>query len=331
MQPKVCKVCGKEFQSNSGRAWLCSDECRKIQGRLNNNAYADRKRATLPDNEVVECKICGKQYRWLAKHLRCEHGMKLADYQALYPSEVTVSESTKQKLSDKAKGENNPGWQHGGSQSPWSYKSKYHTPDQIQAARALANKNLVSTTQLEYYLAKGYDLETAKQMRSERQRTFTKQKCIARLGTEQGLKRFLQRQVKWHRSFPKSNYSKISQKLFWAIYEQLPEGMRDSVYFAEHDRGTGAYNSEYTMTVDGRVVKPDFILLDSKQIIEFNGVYWHNRPGRAERDSERNSSLIKSGYSVKVVCESEYRKAPGVILSECLQYLTANKHITANG
>lgn len=328
MGTKVCKVCGTEFQSNGSRAWLCSDECRKIQGRLNNNVYADRKRATLPDNEAVECKICGKQYRWLAKHLKCEHDMTLSDYRTMYPSEATISESTKQKLSDNIKGEKNPGWQYGGTMSPWSEKSKYHTPEQIREARALAKKNLVSTTQLEYYLAKGYDLETAKQMRSERQRTFSRQKCIARLGQEQGLKRFLQRQIKWNRSFPKSNYSKISQKLFWAIYMHLPGELRDHAYFAEHDRGTGAYNSEYTLTVDGSVVKPDFIILNTKQIIEFNGVYWHSRPGRAARDLTRNASLVKAGYEVKIICESEYRTAPDKILDECLKYLNVQTQVT---
>ena len=83
MGTKVCKVCGTEFQSNNGRAWLCSDECRKIQGRLNNNVFADRKRATLPDNEAVECKICGKQYRCLGRHLKHQHSMTMADYKIL--------------------------------------------------------------------------------------------------------------------------------------------------------------------------------------------------------------------------------------------------------
>ena len=193
MKTKVCKVCGKEFQSNGSRAWLCSDECRMAQRKLNNKACDERKREARPANQLVECKICGKHFSWLAKHLKHQHSMTMADYKTLYPGEATVSESTKQKLSDNIKGEKNPGWQHGGTMSPWSDESKYHTPEQIREARALAKKNLVSTTQLEYYLAKGYDLETAKQMRSERQRTFSRQKCIACLGHEQGLKRFLQR------------------------------------------------------------------------------------------------------------------------------------------
>ena len=328
MGTKVCKVCGTEFQSNSSRAWLCSDECRMAQRKLNNKACDERKREARPANQLVECKICGKHFSWLAKHLKHRHSMTMADYKTLYPSEATVSESTKQKLSDKVKGEKNPGWQHGGTMSPWSEKSKYHTTEQIQAARNLANKRRAHTTQLEYYLAKGYDLETAKQMRSERQRTFSRQKCIARLGQEQGLKRFLQRQIKWNRSFPKSNYSKISQKLFWAIYMHLPGELRDNAYFAEHDRGTGAYNSEYTLAVDGSVVKPDFIILSTKQIIEFNGVYWHSRPGRAARDSARNASLVKAGYKVKIICESEYRTAPDKILDECLKYLNVQTQVT---
>ena len=108
----------------------------------------------------------------------------------------------------------------------------------------------------------------------------------------------------------------------------LPGELRDHAYFAEHDRGTGAYNSEYTLTVDGSVVKPDFIILSTKQIIEFNGVYWHSRPGRAARDLARNASLVKAGYEVRIICESEYRTSPYKILDECLKYLNVQTQVT---
>jgi hypothetical protein len=56
------------------------------------------------------------------------------------------------------------------------------------------SKNPVS---LKYWLDKGYSEDEAKGLRSKRQTTFTKEKCIARHGIEDGLKRWELRQEKW--------------------------------------------------------------------------------------------------------------------------------------
>jgi hypothetical protein len=61
--------------------------------------------------------------------------------------------------------------------------------------------------------------EEAKKALSERQTTFTLAKCILKYGEETGKQRWSDRQAKWMKNFPKSNFSKISQTLFWSIYE----------------------------------------------------------------------------------------------------------------
>ena len=60
--------------------------------------------------------------------------------------------------------------------------------------------NIIRTTNVEYYLNKGYNLEESKKMLSKRQSTFSLEKCINKLGFEKGYKRWLIRQTKWLKS-----------------------------------------------------------------------------------------------------------------------------------
>lgn len=52
-------------------------------------------------------------------------------------------------------------------------------------------------THIEFYINKGYSIEEAKVMLSERQRTFSLEKCIKKFGEIEGTKRYQERQEKW--------------------------------------------------------------------------------------------------------------------------------------
>jgi hypothetical protein len=58
-------------------------------------------------------------------------------------------------------------------------------------------KKDVNTTQIGYWLKKGYSEEEAAEKLRERQLTFTLEKCIKKHGEEEGRKRYLERQIKW--------------------------------------------------------------------------------------------------------------------------------------
>ena len=69
------------------------------------------------------------------------------------------------------------------------------------------NKNLSDfdrkssrNTALEYYLSRGYSMNDSIILRSNRQKTFTLEKCIEKYGLELGTQRFQQRQLKWQTS-----------------------------------------------------------------------------------------------------------------------------------
>ena len=55
-------------------------------------------------------------------------------------------------------------------------------------------------TSLEYYLKKGYSEEDSKKLLSERQSTFSLEKCIKKYGTDEGIKKLKIRQDKWIKS-----------------------------------------------------------------------------------------------------------------------------------
>jgi len=108
------------------------------------------------------------------------------------------------------KGENNPGYNHGGKLSPYSKRFLKYTDmneEEIEETRKKSLKkaedNRSYNTRIEYYLNKGYSEEEAKIALSERQRTFSIDKCIEKYGEEDGLKIWKQRQEKWRSSLAK--------------------------------------------------------------------------------------------------------------------------------
>lgn len=62
-----------------------------------------------------------------------------------------------------------------------------------------------SNTNIEYYLAKGLNLEEAENALKERQATFSKKKMIEKFGEEEGLKKVAERNSKWFSSLKENN------------------------------------------------------------------------------------------------------------------------------
>lgn len=68
-------------------------------------------------------------------------------------------------------------------------------------------------------------------------------------------------------------YSKISQELFWEIYNNLPEDLKQHTYFAELNQEFSCFNKDA-----GLGYKYDFVITNIKFCIEFQGCYWHANP-----------------------------------------------------
>jgi hypothetical protein len=189
------------------------------------------------------------------------------------------------------------------------------------------NKNICKITSKrckEYWLAKGFTEEDAIKEISKIQITFSLEKCIKKYGKTKGKEVWLARQEKWHNSYKKSNFSKVSQELFWNIVEKL-NNLND-IYFAQlnedKQKDISGKNNEKKLKLDC-ILLPDFLDISQKKIIEFNGDYWHNKIKRGNqlRDSERIEMFEKFGYKVLVVNEKEYYKNKEGIIQQCLTFL----------
>jgi len=179
------------------------------------------------------------------------------------------------------------------------------------------------STRIEYWLKKGYNETESKKMLSERQTTFSLDICIEKYGKIEGKKIWLKRQEKWISNNKKCNFSKISQQLFWSIYEKINKN--DDIFFATIKNGTldnSGKNNEYRLSLTNCVVIPDFFIKNQNKIIEFDGTYYHRKtPENINRTLKRDKELIKDGFEIFHVNEYDYRKNPNKVLKECLDFL----------
>lgn len=202
-------------------------------------------------------------------------------------------------------------------------------------------------TTIEYYTKRGYSDDVAIQMLSKRQSTFSKEKCIEKYGTHKGLSVWEKRQKVWlntmdsktddekreiifKRLFNKGGFSKISQNLFWDIYNLFKN---NNINFEELNSEIIKYdysNKSY--------YKYDYVDNSNKKVIEFNGDFWHCNPNKYDpkfkhkiinktaqeiwdKDEIKNKFIINEGYDLLIIWESEYRKNPKIILEKCLEFL----------
>lgn len=112
----------------------------------------------------------------------------------------------------------------------------------------------------------------------------------------QKYKKYLSSRIKILESIKTKKYSKISQKLFWLIYEKLNESEKQNCWFKE-------LNKEILLKVsEDKFYFPDFIM--GKKIIEYDGKYWH----KEEDDNIRNSLYQKNGYDIMIINENDFSR-----------------------
>lgn len=203
------------------------------------------------------------------------------------------------------------------------------------------------TTNIEYWIKRGYSEEDAKILLSKRQTTFSKEICIEKFGEELGLEKWKKRQEDWIKTldsksdyekieinrkklFNNSGYSKISQDLFWKIYDNFKD---NNIHFEELNGEIIRYDKKRK-----KHYRYDYIDFSLKKCIEFNGDYWHCNPIKYdenfihpivkisakdiwEKDIAKNNWIENRGYQVLTIWESEYRKNHDETLKKCLDFL----------
>lgn len=179
--------------------------------------------------------------------------------------------------------------------------------------------------QIKYWVNRGYSLEDSKHLVSESQKKFSLDICINKFGEKEGTIIFKNRQKKWGESYKKSNYSKISQELFWAVYKKLKNISDGDIFFATFDKGKRAEdgkNKEYILPLDKSFIRPDFFIKSKRKIIEFDGYYFHNsKPENVKRENERDEKIIRNEYLVLHIFEKNYNNDKEGTINECIKFL----------
>lgn len=117
-----------------------------------------------------------------------------------------------------------------------------------------------------------------------------------------------------------SNYSKISQEMFWGVYNLLDDNNKKKCFFSE-------LNNEYKVPITENhspynKINYSMDFLYQNKNIEFDGEYWHSIDWVKEKDKLRDLYLIKKGYKILRIGEKDYRKDPQNTLNKCIEFLT---------
>lgn len=268
----------------------------------------------------------------LTSHIFRKHNIKAAQYKELYPNMPIRSDVLLKLQSERIKGTKNPAYQHGGKFSPFSEKY-IHGTENVDATKQKAKDNKQKlnkdTTKLSYWLEKtNGDVEEAKKLLTQRQSTFSLDKCIEKYDKEKGREIWLNRQERWHKNYKKSNFSKVSQELFWQIFECLDNS--SDIFFAELDgnkeKDLSGVNHELVLRLNESIIKPDFIDVEKRKIIEFDGEYWHkvkNKDYSFEdtRDAKKEKMILDGGYLLFRIGEKEYKNDKKGTVEKCLTFL----------
>jgi hypothetical protein len=349
-----CKNCGKNYMSNSMVSQFCTVECRK---------EFKVKEGKEPGKDYVICKVCNRATSNVTGvHLRNHPGWTAEKYRTEFPGEPVIATSVLEKITEGSKkagarmrepehkerlrkmatGENNPMHKSKTSEekrksvSPFSpdfYLSRDPNLSLDEATKMAKTKisenSVISWVKEEYWMDRGHTQEEAKKIISDKQSTFSLEKCIEKYGEEAGRKRWLDRQEKWAKNYKKTNYSKKSQELFSSLYPIIKNKYKD-IYFATLNENkeildTGK-NHEFRLRLNNRVILPDFYIKDNNKIIEFDGIYWHdhirrNKPENKKREDEKDNELISSGYSILRINEKEWEDNPADVIKKCLDFI----------
>lgn len=293
----------------------CSERCRQIL----------RSNKKLESQDHISCPVCNQKVKQItAQHAR-SHGFNTTKEMQ---EQLNMKTITCESVKELVRGENNPGYKHGGKFSKFSenfvhgYDKEWHKEwAKTHSGFRNENKELFKTN-IEYWQAQTADTEEAEKLYKEFQIRDLNY-FVNKYGEEDGAIRYKQKISRWLTNMPRINYSVVSQELFDSIMKEYNHD--GNVYYATHDRADMQKykNKEYRLSVDGSYVMPDFVDVSAKKIIEFDGDYWHSDAvANPQRESLRADKIKNEGYDVYHVKEHDYKQDKGKVILECLNFLT---------
>jgi len=138
-------------------------------------------------------------------------------------------------------------------------------------------------------------------------------------------------------------YSKISQNLFWNLYNKLPENLKEKTYFAELPKNSKIYEFGIRDKNNKRIYI-DFVISSIKFCIEFYGDIFHGNPKFFtkddkpnffyknltceeiwKKDKDRIKFLEEKGFKILIIWEEEYHKRKNEVIKKCLEEIKSNE------
>ncbi len=129
-------------------------------------------------------------------------------------------------------------------------------------------------------------------------------------------------------------YSKISQDLFNELLNFYEDDLKDYIFY-------GSKNREYIIRHNGTNYLYDFVDLNQRKIIEFNGVVYHAKPTLYkendipikfkgnyltakdiwEKDKIKANIAIENKFDILIIWEDEYKNNIEETIIKCKKFL----------
>lgn len=274
-----------------------------------------QRRRSIKINIPLDCKICGhisNSNAGLSSHLRWEHDETYEHYVLKYYDIDII------KLENDYK----------------SYQINNKEKVNKEKTKGLRkhSETLIGKTKREILGEKGYE-KFLKSMKG----VFSLDWFIKKYGEEEGHIKYQERSnnvsktshFKIYNKTNKNNWSNISQELFQKIYDIISHQF-NNIYYAKlnHEYSCGIQNHNF-----------DFVVLDNKKVIEFQGDRFHANPQLYKEndiplkflkktskqiwddDKEKYDKIKNKGFELKIIWEKDYLKDKDKVVLECIKFL----------
>jgi hypothetical protein len=137
-------------------------------------------------------------------------------------------------------------------------------------------------------------------------------KLISKKRIETKKKKYIDSDGRFHLNT--TYYSKISQILFWRIYDKLPEQLKDKTYFGELNKEFAYYNWDI-----GEGYFYDFVISSIKICIEYDGEWFHSKSDVIAKDERKQKFLEDRGFKVIRIPQKDFERSRPEVINYCLE------------
>lgn len=210
-----------------------------------------------------------------------------------------------------------------------------HSDRHVTAGKSMSktcqtNKDTLPT-QVGYWLKQGLSEKEAQEIIKKRQAVNSVESIMRKKGCSLEEARLERREItrKWLASRVTGlNWSKISQELFWGIWEHIKDEFAPTdVFFATFKEGSldESTNREYKLITARGYRLADFYIKSLDMSIEFDGAFFHGKKGYRDDDFDRKRDVeimeAHPEHFIWHVGEMDFRNNKETIIRQCVNLI----------